>query len=75
LWKGAPAQLYPGALDLSKDFLSRLSDTLKRLEQTNLEDECGVSWLSVDVPKPNVRLLQISVGLSLALCSKLIPAT
>lgn len=74
-WKGAPEQLYPGVLDLPKEFLSGLAVTRKRLEQTILEDECGASWLSDDVLKPNVRLLQLCDGLSLALCSKLIPAT
>ena len=74
-WKGAPEQLYPGALDLPKEFLSGLAVTQKRLEQTILEDECGASWLADDVIKPNIRLLQLCDGLSLALCSKLIPAT
>jgi hypothetical protein len=74
-WKGAPEQLYPGALDLPKEFLSGLAVTQKRLEQTILDDECGANWLGDDVIKPNIRLLQLCDGLSLALCSKLIPAT
>ena len=73
-WKGAPEQLYPGALDLPKEFLSGLAITQKRLEVEILNDECGGTWLSDDVLKPNIRLLQLCDGLSLALCSKLIPA-
>jgi hypothetical protein len=73
-WKGAPEQLYPGALDLPEEFLSGLAVTQKRLEQNILNDECGASWLGDDVIKPNIRLLQLCDGLSLALCSKLISA-
>ena len=73
-WKGAPEQLYPGALDLPREFLEGLGMTQKHLESVVVNDHDGASWLGEDVIKPNVRLLQLCDGLSLALCSKLIPA-
>lgn len=73
-WKGAPEQLYPGALELPREFLEGLAITQKHLESVVVNDVDGASWLREDVIKPNVRLLQLCDGLSLALCSKLIPA-
>ena len=73
-WRGAPEQLYPGALELPREFLERLAITQKHLESVVANDVDGARWLREDVIKPNVRLLQLCDGLSLALCSKLIPA-
>jgi hypothetical protein len=60
---------------LPREFLEGLANTQKHLESVVLNDEDGGSWLGEDVIKPNIRLLQLCDGLSLALCSKLIPAT
>jgi len=73
-WKDVPEQLYPGALDLPREFLDGLAIIQKRLETAILSDDGGESWMADNVLKPNIRLLQLCDGLSLALCSKLISA-
>ena len=73
-WKKVPTQLQAGAIDLPKEFMNQLSKTMRRYELACLTDESRSCWLSDEVLKPNVRLLQISDALSLALCSALLPA-
>ena len=73
-WKGSPEQLYPGTDEAPLRFLAELEEMAAGWRSELALDPATVDWLEPARFQPHERLLQLCDGLSLALCSALIPA-
>ncbi|MEW5977854.1 MAG: DUF3891 family protein [Acidobacteriota bacterium] len=73
-WNAPPEKLFQGPLEQAREYVQEIAAMqgpyLARLRQ----DRRTASWLEAANLKPAVRLLQLLDGLSLYLCSPLIPA-
>ena len=73
-WKGSPEQLYPGTNEAPLRFLAELEEMAAGWRGELAQDPATAGWLEPARFLPHERLLQLCDGLSLALCSALIPA-
>ena len=74
-WKGSPEKLYPGSREEPLNFIAELENLQSEWMETLCADPATIDWLAPDHLLPHARLLQLCDGMSLALCSALIPAT
>lgn len=73
-WNAPPQQLYPGPLEQARGFVQEIEAMQAPYLARLREDSQTQSWLDEATLNPGVRLLQLLDGLSLYLCSPLIPA-
>jgi hypothetical protein len=73
-WKGSPERLYPGGREEPLKFMAELEALRGPWIERLRSDPATADWVEPDNVLPHARLLQICDGLSLALCSDLIPA-
>jgi hypothetical protein len=73
-WKGSPQKLYPGSLEDPLKFMAELEQLQGLWIERLQSDPETARWTDPVVTLPAARLLQICDGMSLALCSDLIPA-
>lgn len=73
-WKGAPDKLYPGSLEAPLAFMAWLDDLRRGWTAELRADPSTAAWVEPATLAPLQRLVQLCDGLSLALCSALIPA-
>ncbi len=72
-WKGSPEKLFPGNRDECVEFLAELESLRSRWIGELLADDATASWVDPANLDPHGRMLQLLDGLSLSLCSVLIP--
>jgi hypothetical protein len=73
-WKGSPQRLYPGSLEGPAKFMAELEQLQGPWVDSLQSDPETAGWTELENILPSTRLLQICDGMSLALCSDLIPA-
>ncbi len=73
-WKGAPEKLYPGAAEAPLAFMADLAKLQQGWIDELRRDPATAAWLDPATLSPLKRLLQICDGISLWLCSALVPA-
>ena len=73
-WTGSPAPLYPGPNEAPLRFRAELEEMAAGWRSELAQDPAMADWLEPARFQPHERLLQLCDGLSLALCSALIPA-
>jgi len=73
-WKGSPEKLYPGNREEPLSFIAELEQLQRQWKDTLCMQAATAAWLEPANFLPHERLLQLYDGLSLALCSALIPA-
>lgn len=73
-WKGSPEKLYPGSREDPLKFIAELEHFQSEWMEILSADRATLDWVAPDHLLPHVRLLQLCDGMSLALCSALIPA-
>lgn len=73
-WKGKPEKLVTGPRDEAGRFIEEIRGMQESYVARLREDTQTASWVEAESLKPNVRMLQLLDGLSLSLCSPLIPA-
>ena len=73
-WQGSPQRLYPGGLEAQLKFMAELEQLQGPWIERLRSDPQTAGWTDPIDILPATRLLQICDGLSLALCSDLIPA-
>jgi hypothetical protein len=73
-WKGSPQRLYPGSLEEPMRFMAELEHLQQPWIDILQSDPETACWTEPVEILPSTRLLQICDGMSLALCSDLIPA-
>jgi hypothetical protein len=73
-WKGSPERLYPGGREEPLKFMAELEAQRVPWIERLRSDPATADWAEPENLLPHARLLQICDGLSLALCSNLIPA-
>ena len=71
--KVAPGELLPGNLDEARAFVAEIRGLQDDWTEDLRRDPACTSWVEEEHLHPNVRLLQLADGLSLSLCSALIP--
>ncbi len=72
-WIGSPEKLYPGKREEDVDFMRELEQLQKQWMEVLRADAATARWIEPENLKPHARLLQLLDGLSLSLCSALIP--
>ena len=72
-WKRAPDELVAGSIDEARKFVADLEAQQADFTARLRGDPVTALWVDPENLKPNVRLLQLLDGLSLSLCSPLIP--
>ncbi len=73
-WKGSPEKLYPGNREEALDFIAEIEELQQQWVEVLRTDAAVTSWIEPEHLHPHARLLQLLDGLSLSLCSALIPA-
>lgn len=73
-WKGERDKLMAGSLEQAQTFLAEIDAQRAELCAQLQQDAATRAWVEPENLMPSVRLLQTLDGLSLALCSSLIPA-
>ena len=73
-WKGWPEKLLPGNREEALDFLAAIEGLQQQWVEVLRTDAALASWIEPEHLYPHARLLQLLDGLSLSLCSALIPA-
>jgi hypothetical protein len=73
-WKGSPEELFPGNREDVEQFVAELQSWREQWTNALRADASTASWVEPDILNANGRLLQLLDGLSLALCSALVPA-
>jgi hypothetical protein len=73
-WKGAPEKLYPGSVEAPLAFMDDLEEMQKGWIDELRNDPATAAWLDPATLSPLKRLVQLCDGISLWLCSALIPA-
>ncbi len=73
-WKGAPDKLYPGTAEAPLAFMAELEKMQQGWIEELRRDPATEAWLEPATLSPLKRLLQLCDGISLWLCSALIPA-
>ncbi|MBV5344997.1 MAG: DUF3891 family protein [Rhodoferax sp.] len=72
-WKGAPEKLCPESNEALLAFMAELQKQLGSIEELRADPETA-SWVEPASLAPLQRLIQLCDGISLALCSALIPS-
>jgi len=72
-WRGAADKLLPGNLDEVRAFVAEIKGLQDDWIEEIRKDPARTYWVDEEHLYPNVRLLQLADGLSLSLCSALIP--
>ncbi len=72
--KGSPKKLLPRNREEALDFLAELEGLQQQWVEVLRKDAAVASWIEPEHLHPHARLLQLLDGLSLWLCSALIPA-
>ena len=73
-WKESPEPLLPGNREAVEDFMAEIKQLQAQWIEALSADAETASWVQPDNLNPHARLLQLLDGLSLALCSALIPS-
>jgi hypothetical protein len=73
-WKGAPDKLIPGTIEVPLAFMEHLQALQSEWTAQLRADVATAAWVEPANLAPLIRLLQLCDGLSLALCSSLMPA-
>lgn len=73
-WKRAPEQFPVGSIEAPRAFMHEVEAMQKQWTTQLQADSTTASWLERDNLAPLQRLIQLCDGLSLALCSALVPA-
>ncbi len=74
-WKGSPEKLFPGERQEALDFLAEMETLQQQWIDVLRADPERAAWVDPEHVKPHARLLQLLDGVSLSICSALIPAT
>lgn len=72
-WKGAADKLLHGNLDEDRAFVAEIKGLQDNWIEEIRKDPARTHWVDEEHLYPNARLLQLADGLSLSLCSALIP--
>ncbi|MCZ6653699.1 MAG: DUF3891 family protein [Planctomycetota bacterium] len=72
-WNRAPEELFPGTREADVEFIAELQSLRQRWIEELRADNSTASWIEPDSLNSHGRLLQLLDGLSLSLCSNLIP--
>ena len=72
-WNRAPEELFPGDRKVEVEFIVELESLRQRWIDELRADSATASWVEPANYNPHGRLLQLLDGLSLSLCSALIP--
>ncbi len=72
-WNRAPEKLYADSSDEDRKFVADLEEQQADLTARLRGNPVTAAWVNRENLKPNARLLQLLDGLSLSLCSPLIP--
>ena len=73
-WNGSSEKLYSGKRGKEHDFITELEQLQQQWMEVLRADAATASWIEPGNLNPNARLLQLLDGLSLSLCSALVPA-
>ncbi len=73
-WNRSPEQLFPGSRERGVKFIAELESLRQQWIEELRADPATASWIEPANLQPHGRLLQLLDGLSLSLCSDLIPA-
>ena len=74
-WNRSSGELYSGHRKQELDFLAELEELQKQWVEVIRRDAATASWVEPENLHPHARLLQLLDGVSLSLCSALIPAS
>ncbi|MCE2882582.1 MAG: DUF3891 family protein [Planctomycetaceae bacterium] len=72
-WKGAPEKLYPGSIEAPLAFMADLEKLQQGWTDELRADPTTAAWIEPATLSPLKRMVQICDGISLWLCSALIP--
>lgn len=73
-WKGSSTQLMGDKNDTARSFIGEIKEIQDELTARLRKDPACAAWADTEHLNPHVRLLQLLDGLSLSLCSPIIPA-
>ncbi len=73
-WKSSSEKLYPGKRGVEFDFITELEQLQQQWMEVLRADAATAGWIETESLNSHARLLQLLDGLSLSLCSALIPA-
>ena len=72
-WKGSSARLMGERLEIARSFVGEIKEMQDALIARFRKDRTCAAWIDTEHLNPHARLLQLLDGLSLSLCSALIP--
>ena len=73
-WKGSPERLYSGNQEKEREFLREIEELQRNWIEEHQKESARSGWVQSENLNPHARLLQLLDGVSLSLCSALIPA-
>jgi hypothetical protein len=73
-WNRPPEELFPGGREEVEEFIANLESRRRHWIDELRTDEATASWVEPDGLNAHGRLLQLLDGLSLSVCSALVPA-
>jgi len=72
-WKGSSTSLMGEGLEIARGFVGEIKEMQDAFIARLRKDPTCAAWIDIEHLNPNARLLQLLDGLSLSLCSALIP--
>jgi hypothetical protein len=72
-WKGSSTSLMGEGLDIARGFVDEIKEMQDAFIARLRKDQTCAAWIDTEHLNPHARLLQLLDGLSLSLCSPLIP--